>query len=60
MKVTTEIHDYSNPAQPNIKVHDHWSDRKMVELEVEGKRYTILADELKRAIENATNFGWGM
>ena len=59
MKVTTELRDYSNPTMPVIKIHDHWNNRNMVEIEVEGKRYTVLADEVKRAVDNATNFAWG-
>ena len=59
MKVTTELRDYSDPMMPAIKIHDHWSNRRMVEIEIEGKRYTVLADEVKRAVDNATNFSWG-
>ena len=51
MNVTCEINDYSNPAQPKIKVHNAWcySDT-MIELEVEGKRYTVKGIELIWAI----------
>ena len=51
MNVTCEINDYSNPSQPKIKVHNAWcySD-EMVELEVEGKRYTVKGTELIGAI----------
>lgn len=52
MNVTCEINDYSNPTQPTkIKVHNawHYSDT-MVELEVEGKRYTVKGIELIGAI----------
>lgn len=47
MTVTCEINDYSNPSQPKIKVHNAWcySD-EMVELEVDGKRYTVKGSEL--------------
>ena len=56
--VTSKLHDYSDPAMPPIKVHSSWSyTSRFVELEVDGKRYTVSADELKRAIENATNCG---
>lgn len=54
MKVTVEIHDYSKPAQPCIKVHNAWSDGSKVELEVKGERYTVSADELISAIKRAT------
>lgn len=51
MKVTCEIDDYSTPAQPKIKVYNAlcYSD-EMVELEVEGKRYTVKGTELIGAI----------
>lgn len=59
MNVTCEINDYSNPAQKRIKVHNAWcySD-KMVELEVEGKRYTVKGSELIGAIHKCLlNYG---
>lgn len=59
MNVTCEINDYSNPAQPKIKVHNAWcySDT-MVELEVEGKRYTVNGIELIGAINKCLlNYG---
>ena len=52
MKVTCEIKDYSDPAQPEIKVHNAWNCKdKMVELEVNGKRYTVKGRELIGAVE---------
>ena len=59
MNVTCEINDYSNPVQPKIKVHNAWcySDT-MVELEVEGKRYTVKGIELIWAINKCLlNYG---
>ena len=53
MKVTVEIEDYSNPRQPNIKVHNSWNCGDTVEIEIEGKRYTVNADEMIDAIEKA-------
>ena len=53
MKVTCEINDYSNPAKCPIRVHNAWSDREKVELEVNGERYTVVADELISAIKRA-------
>ena len=58
IKVTCEIKDYSDPAQPQIRVHNHWNYNSLVELEVDGKRYTVNADDLRRAIENCTNVGF--
>jgi len=51
MKVTCEINDYSNSSQPKIKVHNAWNYKDtMVELEVDGKRYTVKGRELIGAI----------
>lgn len=52
MKVTCEINDYSKPAQKRIKVHNAWNHKDtMVELEVDGKRYTVKGSELIGAIK---------
>ena len=40
---------------PQIKVHNHWCDSNMVELEVDGERYVVSGRELKAAIDNALN-----
>lgn len=53
MKVTVEISDYSNPAQIPIRVHNAWADSQKVELEADGKRYTVDAEELISAIKRA-------
>lgn len=50
MRVACEINDYSNPAMPCIRVHNAWNDSNKVELEVDGKRYTVVAEELISAI----------
>lgn len=50
MKITAEITDYSKPAKPSIRVHNHWSHGDMVELEVNGERYTVKGSELISAI----------
>lgn len=54
MKVTCEITDYSNPAKPNIRIHNAWSNGECVELEVNGERYVVSAAELKSAVDRAT------
>ena len=54
MKVTCEVKDYSNPAKPNIKIHNAWSDAGKVEIEINGERYTVVAEEIISAIERAT------
>ena len=53
MTVTCEIDDYSQPAQPRIRIHNAWSDSDKVELEVNGERYTVCADELISAVQRA-------
>ena len=50
MKITAEINDYSDPAKINIRVHNHWNHGDMVELEVNGERYTVKGSELISAI----------
>ena len=54
MKVTCELKDYSNPAKPNIRIHNAWNDNERVELEVNGERYVVSAAELKSAVKRAT------
>ena len=53
MNVTCEINDYSKPAMPPIRIHNAWNYYGMVELEVDGKRYTVNADELISAVQKA-------
>ena len=57
IKVTCQLEDYSSPAMPNIKVHNNWCTKKNVELEVDGKRYTVNGQDLIQAVQNcmATN-----
>lgn len=50
MKITAEINDYSNPSKVHIRVHNHWNHGDMVELEVNGERYTVKGSELISAI----------
>ena len=50
MKITAEINDYSEPSNTPIRVHNHWNIGRFVELEVEGKRYTVKGSELISAI----------
>lgn len=60
MKVTIEIKDYSDPAQPCIRVHSDWYDGNKAVLEVGDKKYTILADELISALKRVqlNTFGY--
>ena len=58
VKVTCEISEYSDTAKPNIRVHSHWNISDFVELEIEGKRYTVSGKQLKIAIDNCMNTGF--
>ena len=60
IKVTCQIPDQSTPAKSEIKVHNHWNSRKWVEIEIEGKRYTVNGSDMITAINNCTNTNeWG-
>lgn len=54
MIITAEINDYSNPAQPSIRVHNSWGSVDKVELEINGERYTVKSSELISAIKKCT------
>ena len=55
MTVLVKLDDYSKPAQPSIRVRSHWNSNTYVELLIDDKCYTVSAEQLKRAIQNATN-----
>ena len=55
MKATVEIKDYSEPSKPCIRIHSHWCFGGMIELEVNGLRYTVSGEELKSAIDRVMN-----
>lgn len=40
---------------PKIEITEHWKQKAFVVLDIDGVQHTILADELKRAIDNANN-----
>lgn len=41
--------------RPVMIVKNHWNRRQLVVIEVDGKSYTVDAEEMKRAIDNSTN-----
>lgn len=41
--------------KPNIRVHNSWLRGTLVEIEVEGSRYTVDGNEIKRAVDNCMN-----
>jgi len=38
-----------------LEVLSHWNDNDFIVIKIQGKEYTILAEELRKAIENCTN-----
>ncbi len=52
IKVTCQLEDYSNPAMPVIKIHNNWCTKRNVDLEIDGKRYTVNGEDLIQAVRN--------
>ena len=40
---------------PKMQITEHWKQKAFVVLDIDGVQHTVLADELKRAIDNAQN-----
>lgn len=57
VKVTCQIEDYSESRKESLKIHSHWNIKRFVELEIDGKRYTVNGNDLKTAIDNCMNTG---
>ena len=64
LKVTNELKTYDETApllhgsnNDPVFVRSHWVDRDMVVIEFCGKSVTVLAADMIRAINNATNRG---
>ena len=62
MKTTSEIEIYETNGEespianyPLMTVESHWNRNEMIVLKIGKKSVTVLADELKKAIDNATN-----
>lgn len=55
LKVTCRLNDYSEPAMPSVIINAHWNNQKLVELEVDGKKYTVDGEQLKKAVDNCMN-----
>lgn len=56
--VACEVYDYSDPRKENLRIYSHFKTNKLVELEINGERYTVGGDELKTAIDNCMNTGF--
>lgn len=57
VKTTCEIQTYNSPAVPSVRLHSHWSDNRLVEIEIDGKRYVVTGCDLAKAIQNCMNVG---
>lgn len=38
-----------------MQISEHWNIKQFVVIEIDGIKHTVIADELKRAIDNAQN-----
>lgn len=63
MTVTNEIQIYETDGKdtpvgvkPMLKIHSHWNRQNFVVIEIDGKRITVIASQLEKAIQNATNW----
>lgn len=41
--------------RPKMHISEHWSRKQLVVIEIDGIKHTVIANELKRAIDNAQN-----
>ena len=55
INVYCQIQSYDDDHKPTLEVRNHWNDRQMVVLELEGTKITVLASDLEAAIRNCTN-----
>ena len=57
LNVMNEVTTYGDGDElgAHIKVSSHWQLNGRVIIEIDGKKATVLASELKRAIDNAAN-----
>lgn len=55
IEITCSVESYDDPVQPSILVQSHWNDDKMVVIEIGDEKRSIMAKDLKAAIDNATN-----
>lgn len=50
-----EYPDETSKAFHTLIVREHWNSSDKIVLELDGKSYTFLAKDIKKAIENAQN-----
>lgn len=58
IKVTCEVPELSDTTKAIIRVHNHWNRKDLVEIEVDGKRYTVEGNGLENAVDNCMNVGF--
>ena len=60
MKIVNEIQTYEVGGVENTKekvnIHSHWNRDEFVIIEMGDNQFTVSADELRRAIDNAQNW----
>jgi hypothetical protein len=42
---------------PSINISAHWNRRALVVVEIDGKKYSVIAEDIEAAVRNATNTG---
>jgi len=56
IKVTCRVETYNEPNDaPSVIVNSHWNENKKVTLEIDGKKFTVVASDMIEAIKNCTN-----
>jgi len=56
IKVTSVVPSYDEPrCLPDILVHSHWCHRDRVVIQIGEVKITVIASDIKAAIDNATN-----
>lgn len=55
IKVTCQIEDFSTPSMPSIRIHSHFRSQRLVEVEIDSKRYVVRGDDLIASVKNAMN-----
>jgi len=55
VKITCQLNDYSEPHKATLRVHNHWNSDRLIEIEIEEKRYTVSGNDMIEAIKNCMN-----
>lgn len=58
IKNTAVVQTQNDSAVPDLHVHSHWNNQKIVSIVVDDKTYHVLGEDLKRAIDNCMNVGF--